>query len=207
MPIRLPGAPEPLSGMSYLEPVELIESDASRLLYQEMLSYCRGRINGRSFLIAGHRGAGKTTMVAGAYLKTRKKAEIDRLTMRPLLVQLNGTTLLPSVKEGEARELQPGTRPWYESVGQPGAVAQMEAQEALIQITLCLFRALAREVAREFRRKAVVHPVGGRSLSRSRLRDRLELAAQLEVELSECPDPLRLRFFWERAGLLGATPL
>ena len=41
MAIKLPRAPEPLSGMSFLEPIELIESDASRLLYQEMLSYCQ----------------------------------------------------------------------------------------------------------------------------------------------------------------------
>ncbi len=41
----------------------LVGSDAARTLEDAMRRYVSGEVSGRSFLIAGHRGAGTTTLV------------------------------------------------------------------------------------------------------------------------------------------------
>ena len=77
MAIKINDSPEPLSEASLVKrgpsstPL-LVESSASRVLRQELERYCKGLINGRSFLIAGHRGAGKTTLVAKAFMDVRQ---------------------------------------------------------------------------------------------------------------------------------------
>ncbi len=47
-------------------PPEMITSGALRTFEQELLSYCMADLEGRSFLVAGHRGSGKTTLVKHA---------------------------------------------------------------------------------------------------------------------------------------------
>jgi hypothetical protein len=97
MPIRIVDSTEPLSA-SALSGAEciLVESDASRLLTQELIRYCRREVTGRSFLIAGHRGSGKTTMVSAAYLQVLRESLRRTVPLRPLLVQLHGPNLFPN---------------------------------------------------------------------------------------------------------------
>jgi hypothetical protein len=101
MPIAIIDAPEPLSEESLrhrgstAEPL-LVESSASRVLRQELQRYCEGKINGRSFLIAGHRGAGKTTLVAKAFMDVHRLAEDGAAMRRPLFIALHGPSLFPN---------------------------------------------------------------------------------------------------------------
>jgi energy-coupling factor transporter ATP-binding protein EcfA2 len=64
---------------------------AREVVVHELERYCRGLIEGRSILIAGHRGAGKTSMVKSALLEMREEQDRLRLRkppMRPLPVYL-----------------------------------------------------------------------------------------------------------------------
>jgi hypothetical protein len=210
MPIEIRNAAEPLSRASlsrdFFAPAQFVrtlaESSAAAVLEQQLDLYCRGRINGRSFLIAGHRGAGKTTLVASAFMTVRSRAEDDRETglARPLLVPLNGTTLLP-----DPELPRHPARPWWvsaddeESKPPASTGAKDEARNALEQITLCLFRALAKEVALSFRPAVVTERPGGRY--RRLDLQRLEVAAQLESEIFDCPEPDRLCQLWRLGGL------
>ena len=53
--------------------IAIASSQASRTLKQELRRYCDGEINGRSMLIAGHRGSGKTTTVLDALVVKRQE--------------------------------------------------------------------------------------------------------------------------------------
>ncbi len=205
MPIRIKDTPEPLSPRSLDAGAEcrLVESDASRLLQREMERYCSGEVNGRSFLIAGHRGAGKTTMVSHAYLQVWSRRSARNLSVRPLLVLLHGPTLFPH----------------HAPPAENGARADADAEVALKQMVLGLHRAVVAEFAGTYRARALrgIPPSAGDGRSgklkarvlpaAGRLRDVREASAQLEAELHECPTPGRLREFWEVAAALDSGVL
>ena len=111
---------EPLSERSFApsdEPM-LVKSDATRVLQQELLRYCQGRVTGRSFLVAGHRGAGKSTLVASAFLEVWNQAQREPgVMLRPILIALHGPSLFPPV---EAVPPKPKAE-----VPKPGAVAEL----------------------------------------------------------------------------------
>jgi len=195
--IRIFDSPEPLSDVSRYQESILAESTASLLLAQELRLYCQSWINGRSFLISGHRGAGKTTMVHQAFLRVWDESRHQRDSLRPLLVPLHGPNLLP------ARPAKPARGTTAETMKEPGGDTaetekpKSETQIALEQITLGIYQALAKETSARFRERIREAPL--KMLVR---RERLELAAQLEVELYECPDAARLRDFWRQAGAM-----
>ncbi|QGZ59472.1 hypothetical protein [Paraburkholderia acidiphila] len=81
------------------EPVITMRSETNRILEHELRRYCNGQIQGRSFLIAGHRGAGKTTMVADVVHRLMLESKAKRTRMRPLLVVLHGPSLFLSLSE------------------------------------------------------------------------------------------------------------
>lgn len=203
MPLRIRESPEPLSPASYdlAQECVLVDSDAYRLLVQELRRYCRREVTGRSFLISGHRGSGKTTLVSNAFLEVWKESERSLSRVRPLLVQLHGPNLLPDP------ELLGGGRTGF-SEGREGdgkgedepetPTGESDAFLALKQITLSLHRALVKEVAAAYRKRVLEATSAGEP----RRAELLELAAQLEVELWECPGPARLREFWARGGFL-----
>lgn len=225
MPIQIIESPEPLSGASYAKDCVLIESDASRLLAQELRRYCEQEVSGRSFLISGHRGAGKTTLVAHAFQQVWKAAMLPTARasgmLRPLFVPLHGPNLLPNAADqdkGAAATPAPPAQPESSAKvvvnvspsSSDGAAAagddatpDTEMQSALKQITLGLHRALAREMSQAYWQRVVATSL---ELSRTRPNwrsaDAIELAAQFEVELYECPTPARLRQFWTRGRVL-----
>jgi hypothetical protein len=111
MPIKIVESPEPLTGASGQQVPLLIGSDGLRMLKQELRRYCDQKVSGRSFLIAGHRGSGKTTLVQGSIQETDSEitsewstsrllsGEFDyatAITMRPLFILLQGPNLLPT---------------------------------------------------------------------------------------------------------------
>ncbi len=191
MALRIRETPEPLSLASYdlTRDSLVIGSNASRLLIQELRRYCRREITGRSFLISGHRGAGKTTLVNSAILESWKESERSGARGRPLFVPIHGPSLFRSAAakgDGEAKEKAAGLDP--------------ASEEVLKQTILCLHRAVAHEVAGAFRRRVLETAATERQR-----REGLELAAQLAVELYECPGPMRLREIWSRGGFLDGS--
>src|SRR5689334_11768515 len=92
MPIRIIENSDPLSDLSLHEGAStvLAPSHAAALLAQEMRRYVNGEITGRSFLIAGHRGSGKTTLVLDAFrrvLRESKEQEDKAIQESQRLVQ------------------------------------------------------------------------------------------------------------------------
>jgi hypothetical protein len=91
--IEIREGPEPRSEAARTTPPLLVSCDAAEVLQHELRRYCNREINGRSFLIAGHRGAGKTTLVENAWLTLWRESEEGKTRLRPLFVQLHGPSL------------------------------------------------------------------------------------------------------------------
>lgn len=209
MPINRRHTAEPSPGGGSPLPTVLAECDASRLLQVELERYCDDRVRGRSILIAGYRGTGKTMMVDHALMqiinRTREGAEPR---MRPLPVMLLAPSLLPN-----PRAIGPVAAPPPPAGSSPIAVnVQMnplpaprppseppegeKLRRALLEaVVLGLHAALSREVVRCVRLATEGSADGMQSTAG-------ELAAQLEIELTEGPLPSRLREFWKLAGAL-----
>jgi hypothetical protein len=99
-----------------------IKSKAYDTLLRELTRYVKGEVPGRSFLIAGHRGAGKTSLVRqvvedlnraiitkAVEAATARDGDKSRMLdqQRPLLVKLHGPSLLAPVKQAEAAAKKP----------------------------------------------------------------------------------------------------
>jgi hypothetical protein len=213
---RLPGEPA------------FAESRALELLVRDLRRYVAEEISGRSVLVAGHRGAGKTATVTQAWRILRNdilRASADEPVLgrrgrlqRPLLVKLVGESLIapapdlkpsgadepakPPAQGDGAADAKPKPAGGPAAPAPPGAKAAADkpkprgdpVESALAHITIALYRALAAEIAEGF----AVHALGP---ARDR-RDRMELAAQLALELDGTPDPAALRNYWDRLGRL-----
>lgn len=194
-----------------------LEAEAYRVLRRDLERYVRGEISGRSFLIAGHRGSGKTALVTRAVQDLRTElfeAAIKRpvkdgpqpLFQRPLLVKLYGPSLVsplpPTEAEVEARKKAADAAKenglWGEAAGAeaPSPAALKATQAALVQITIALYRALAGELAEGY-------GVHAREQERRRGGEPLELAAQFALELDSATAPALLRSYWSRVSRLG----
>jgi len=122
MPLQFNPPADPLTSLTSTPPDErfryetkpdavspVIESDALQRLTKEIERYGRHELAGRSILIAGHRGVGKTTLVRKAIENVRRSS--SRFGGRPLFVDLHGPDLLaPPDKEtaGKPRDAKPG---------------------------------------------------------------------------------------------------
>lgn len=216
MVIRIRRTPEPLSEQSSKPGDEGLvytaQSSASRILKQEMRRYCDGHIQGRSFLIAGHRGAGKTTMVSDVLTSVIKLSQTGEVSLRLLPVMLHGPSLfraMPSdvrtaaaqhaVESGSTTPAPAVAPPLTQTLDEDSRV-ELQAQLALKQIILGLHRAVLAEYAAAYRREMVPeHAATSAGAGRS---EAGELAAQFELELMEDPPASRLRELWEHVGAL-----
>ena len=61
--LKVKSTPEPLTFAAQGSTVTLAKPEAYQVLLTEMLRYGRREISGRSLLISGSRGSGKTTLV------------------------------------------------------------------------------------------------------------------------------------------------
>ena len=98
--IRLDLGVDPLSPRAnrerqYVEQpsLRLVPSSSLRSVTADLERYVRGDISGISFLVSGHRGAGKTTMVHGAIEEVLRRTMTQQHSSRPLLIRLNGPDL------------------------------------------------------------------------------------------------------------------
>jgi len=206
MPIHILDSADPLSDASLSAGSDAVlrnaQSGAGRVLRLELARYCRGEVNGRSFLIAGHRGAGKTTMVADALDQVLKRSRlpVERL-LRPLPIFLHG----PSLFETEAHDSEPAREGTARrrNKDEPSEQQKMAAQArvALKHIILGIHRAVVTEFARGYRQSLVEGDANAARLASQRTA-LAELAAQFEIELAEDPPARRLHEFWEMAGAL-----
>lgn len=109
-----------------------VPSAAYQTLRRDLLRYVSEAVPGRSYLIAGHRGSGKTALVTRAIedLRTeilrdsvKEKSEMPAgpaFTMqRPLLVKVHGPSLLAATLPGPAQVKPPAAAP-APPPGQPG---------------------------------------------------------------------------------------
>ena len=211
MAIQILDSADPLSDASLRSDsdsgVRNAQSAAGRVLRLELTRYCRGEVNGRSFLVAGHRGAGKTTMVADALDKVLRRSRLpDEHLLRPLPIFLHG----PSLFEAELGDAQgagaaPGRR---RAAAEPSESQKMalQARVALQQIILGIHRAVVREFAHGYRQRLVEGEVNAARAPTQRALE-AELAAQFEIELAEDPSAQRLYEFWEMAGAVQAGVL
>ena len=110
-----------------------MSSQAFAILKRELLGYVRQELAGRSLLIAGHRGSGKTSLVHRAVDEVGRELIEEAMTssgaipahglQRPIIVKVHGPSLfkvaLPPTAEGCAAQ-QPGAassarEPWPRS--------------------------------------------------------------------------------------------
>jgi len=193
MPIEILDFPEPLTprARESLSPPVLIKSKAYDQLLYELRRYCDGQTSGRSFLIAGHRGSGKTTLVLSALQELLPESE--RGYLRPLNIQLLGPSLLPDLNEKDLAEPGKGAA--------SGEKKLTEFENVLVQITLALYRAVVREFTSAYEERMAAASFGVLSDAPSRAR-LLEASGQLVLELDEYPGKARLREVWRRSGAL-----
>ncbi len=179
---------------------QFVRSHAYELLVRELRRYQNNEVRGRSFLISGHRGSGKTSLVLRAVEELRENAEGDHAAwQRPLLVKLHGPSLLALDKSQEAasNEAQDAAANANPSAETEQARSSNHATESLLKhITNALYRAFAGEIARCYGQLAKRRgPIGGDS-------EIAELTAQLQLSLDETPEPATLREYWRRVGAL-----
>jgi len=210
-----PFSPQARPGRQVIQPI-LAQSNGGRLLKQELRRYCNGEVRGRSFLIAGHRGSGKTTLVDDALLRFQIDAAAGELLMKPLPVYLLGPTLLEEDDE-DAAYGRPASAPpeVHPAPSQPPALtvsminnnaapstpppSQGEddlMHRVLIQVVLGLHQAVAKQFVDRFHEQARVPDLK----TAAEIDELCEIAAQFEIELTEAPPPSRLHEFWQLAG-------
>lgn len=210
------GAPaEMLGGWSLPARARFVPSQAYDILSRDLLRYAREEISGRSFLLSGHRGSGKTALVTQAvhdlsHAIIRDSLRIDGSSkpggalglQRPLFVKLHGPSLLASTLPGpgpRSSDAGGGTAAAAEAVDKtpPGERPSSRSHLALVQLTIALYRALASEVAMGF--AAHAREIYVRS---SGVADYRELAAQLALELDSGAEPAVLRGYWDALSRL-----
>jgi hypothetical protein len=186
-----------------------VASEAYHILARDLRRYVRDEIPGRSFLISGHRGSGKTALVTrvvedlrsqalraslGGYRQSFEEEEEDGESrtgiQRPLFVKLHGPSLLASTLPG-MNQIDGGTILAGQG-SRPAEAPSSRGHVALVQLTIALYRALSEQVAEGF----AAHAAEMFQLTGGRI-DRRELAAQLALELDSGPDPGVLRAYWD----------
>jgi hypothetical protein len=225
MPIRVRQAPEPFTKDAERQPPLFAPSDAYRRLLSELRRYVRREIGGRSFLISGHRGSGKTTLVLQAIWEIKRSAQLGELV--PLLVRLQGPDLLPDPEllhppkdAQEGTEKEPEDEPdegaaesaedggGAEGAEEPDAPAappagraspQALAERALRQITISVYRAASQAFADAFARRMAEAAGTGDDLPDDQ---RAEFAARFRLALDEAPSPEVLRELYRLGGVL-----
>ncbi len=183
------------------------ECHAYQVLRRELRRYAANELRGRSFLVSGHRGSGKTTLVLRAIAAVRGENKSRSIGQRPLLVKLHGPSLLMKVanssKPPTSAEPKPGDKPNHSPPDSGKTITGLQptdgngsAQAALVQIMIALYRALTEEVVLYYRKFA------HRGVSEGGAADFPELVGQLILELDNAPGPAVLRDFWSRIGAL-----
>lgn len=216
--ISLKESPEPLSEASWKQPPILARSDAYETLLREIERYANKETNGRSFLIAGHRGSGKTTMVRWAVHESQRRAmeaaSGEKWKLWPMFIPLHGPDLFNAVEADKPRPPATASAEPAETGGdaieatgaggEPEEAKNGAVMAAVLRVLAkSLHRALVDEMGRQFRR----HVEAQTLMDGSRKAEWLELAAHLEQDLDHAPELATLRSHWRRVGALDSGVL
>ena len=192
MTIRLTDAPEPLTPAAK-DATQLIlaESAASRQLQRILRRYLQRKVKGRSILISGHRGSGKTTLVRKAVQEAKGWAAQRGENRIPLLISLHGPDLLPTSET--AREQTEGNLD----------IDGEDHHRVLKRITVGLYRALGKEMSFAFRRQVTKFVGKPKAVPGNRSavfipNDLGELAAHFELTLDGHLELDELRELWRK---------
>lgn len=221
IPVRSPGDETRTS-----TPV-LAVSQAGRRLLGIVERYCNREIAGRSVLIAGHRGAGKTTLVKAAIQDLRGRPDF-RADIIPLYVQihgpdlLGGETVLGTQRTSADSETpksvdKPGSAPAASTpptnsatpVSTAGETKQRDRDEveqaltSLRVLTIALHRAFVTDLGWSFERGVCPQLLPDAERPHKHRSDDLqELAAQLRLDFDDLVETDSLRWMWNRAEFL-----
>ena len=223
--------PDPLDDWPLPLAVPFIESRELAWLKQDLESYARGRVRGRSYLIAGHRGAGKTALVqhavdllAATVMSESVKENADLPVgpfQRPLLVKLHGPSMLEEMRPADAAgdaaagAANPNGKPAAADAATPKVKAAGEENAATaatgepaagVSVTPGAHAALVQVTIGLYRALATEAATGFRAharwATRKRASDQAELAAQLALDLDSGASAGRLRGYWSALGRL-----
>jgi hypothetical protein len=164
-----------------------IDSAVRRALTQDIVRFARGELNGRSYLISGHRGAGKTTLSLVSIEQACTELRREGLPTRPMLVRLHGPSLLDPEHLGTMEPDEPALLE-AEAPTRP-ALEPKQLTDVLIRVTTELYHAVSTEFVERLH-DAVDGP------------DLTELAEQLRIDLHGAPRLGRLRDLFRRADVL-----
>lgn len=183
MPILIRTGPDPFTEASLKGGLVLALSDVYFNLRNEIERYTRQETAGRSFLVSGHRGAGKTTVVLAAVQGAIEEFQKGDQPLRPLFVRIHGPDLFPDVSSqisgnnpaaplppvaisstlGEAAAKATGNAPEEADAAKETKDVATEgspAEVVLKQVTIALYRAAAEEFSRSYRTRveAILYP-------------------------------------------------
>lgn len=213
MPILINRFPEPLCSPPFRPPggPAVAYSQARQTLRRVMLGYCERTIGGRSILIAGHRGSGKTTLVKSVVEELANTPGLN-LDAKPLFVYLHGPDIVAGedvlgVDEGKAeneRDSSPTTVIYCGNSTEPGnAQSGSKADDPAAQtaehkrIALIALRHLTVSL-----QQAVNTHVGWHMQRASSARDLAEIGTQFRLDLDRQIENGDLRWYWSKAGVL-----
>jgi hypothetical protein len=184
MSIYLRKTAEPGSIASDTHPSILAQGEVSDRLRRILTRYVRGEVTGRSFLVSGHRGSGKTTLIKKVVQEVAD--EFRSGPYRPLLVTLSGPMLLPDEQND----------------------SEKDTQRVLTQLTLNLYRKLARHFSDRYEHLAF-RALGGVDESfqfdlrkRQHAQKLSELTADFRLKLDGPLELAELRGFWDACHCL-----
>jgi len=184
------------------DPILMQSKETVRMVF-DLQRYCRGEQEGVSMLVAGQRGAGKTTLVKFVIrqlIAESSRNESEDLTERsrresgqliPLPIFLHGPTILDH--EAQAG----GTPPKFGEEARPEEGAELVKKRAIQLIITELYRELCRVFYDAWCYAAEEAPT-----ARRELHELLELRTHLDLALDWAPQPAWLRSIWARAGFL-----
>jgi hypothetical protein len=202
-------------------------TEAGKRLLEIIERYCNREIAGRSVLIAGHRGAGKTTVIRSAIQDLRGRPYLQKSVV-PLYVQIHGPDLLggetvlgiqrtsansePSKIGDKPEKTVAANSPPANSailVADNESTEQKDQNEidqaltSLRVLTIALHRAFVNDLGWSFERGVSPQqvPESERPHPR-RSNDLQELAAQLRLDFDDLVETDSLRWMWNRAGFL-----
>jgi hypothetical protein len=217
----------PPGGETSQAPLVFAETQAGDRLRQIIERYCKREIPGRSILVAGHRGAGKTTSLKTAIEKLQRSPALLG-TAIPLYVEihgpdlLGGETVLGTQRSGMGAKSESSPNgdkgpapadnasPANDASAAGGSTLRQkdddEIEQALTSLrvlTIALHRAFVTDLGWSFERGVSPQQVKeGKRPHKRRSDDLQELAAQLRLDFDDLVETDGLRWVWDRAGIL-----
>jgi hypothetical protein len=203
MPLSIKPQREPFARVK--GKAEIVRGPAYWRLHASLEKYCRRRTLGRSIVVSGNRGVGKTTMVLAAIEDLRRQCDVERggpghdytetvrvqseaPLRRPLLVPLSGPDIM-------RERMRPPPPPPPGVAGQattpPPPTDMAERVEDADNLLRQIARALHIAITREFSDSFV------KTLPANATRECYEAAAQLQIELQAGAKVAAIRRFWD----------